>query len=33
MPGVIRDARSFRADRPWGARDLVEIEGATARLH
>ncbi|MCP4616391.1 MAG: cupin [Bradyrhizobium sp.] len=33
MPDVIRDARSFRAERPWGARDLVEIEGATARLH
>lgn len=33
MVQVIQDARSFRADRPWGARDLVEIEGATARLH
>ena len=33
MPKIIRDARSFRADRAWGARDLVEIEGATARLH
>ena len=33
MPSVIRDARSFRTERPWGARDLVEIEGATARLH
>jgi len=33
MPRVVRDARSFRADAAWGARDLVEIEGATARLH
>ena len=33
MPQVVTDARSFRADRPWGARDLVEIDGATARLH
>ncbi|UYY58881.1 cupin [Sphingomonas sp. S2-65] len=33
MPKIIQDARSFRAQRPWGARDLVEIEGATARLH
>lgn len=33
MPRIIQDARSFRADVAWGARDLVEIEGATARLH
>ncbi|MBB5709053.1 cupin [Sphingomonas xinjiangensis] len=33
MPEIIQDARTFRANRPWGARDLVEIEGATARLH
>jgi mannose-6-phosphate isomerase-like protein (cupin superfamily) len=33
MPRVIRDARAFRADRAWGARDLVEIDGVTARLH
>jgi mannose-6-phosphate isomerase-like protein (cupin superfamily) len=33
MSVVVKDARSFTADRAWGARDLVEIEGATARLH
>ena len=33
MPQIVQDARSFRADAAWGARDLVEIEGATARLH
>ncbi|WP_448664351.1 cupin [Sphingomonas sp. CJ20] len=33
MARIIQDARSFRADAAWGARDLVEIEGATARLH
>ena len=33
MPTIVKDARSFTADRAWGARDLVEIEGATARLH
>ena len=33
MPKIIRDSRSFRADRAWGALDLAEIEGATVRLH
>ncbi len=30
---IITDAANFRADRAWGACDLVEIDGATARLH
>lgn len=30
---IVTDARSFIADRAWGARDLAEIEGATVRLH
>ena len=33
MPTIISDARSFRADRAWGARDIAEIEGASVRLH
>lgn len=33
MPKIITDVRRFRSDRPWGARDLVEIEGASVRLH
>ena len=33
MPDIVKDARTFRADRAWGARDLAEIDGATARLH
>ncbi len=33
MPKIVTDARSFTADRPWGARDLAEIDGATVRLH
>ena len=33
MPTIITDARSFRAERAWGARDIAEIEGATVRLH
>jgi mannose-6-phosphate isomerase-like protein (cupin superfamily) len=33
MPIIVEDGRSFRADRPWGARDLAEIDGATVRLH
>ena len=28
-----RDAKTFRAAKAWGARDLAEIEGATVRLH
>jgi len=27
------DARTYIADRPWGAVDLAEIDGATVRLH
>ena len=30
---MVQDARSFRSDRAWGARDLAEIDGATVRLH
>jgi mannose-6-phosphate isomerase-like protein (cupin superfamily) len=30
---IVTDAREFRAERAWGARDLAEIDGATARLH
>ena len=33
MIRIIQDVTSFRADRPWGARDLAEIDGATVRLH
>ncbi len=33
MPTIVQDARCFRADRAWGARDLAEIDGATVRLH
>ena len=33
MPTIVTDARAFTADRPWGARDLAEIDGATVRLH
>jgi mannose-6-phosphate isomerase-like protein (cupin superfamily) len=33
MPRIVTDARTFTADRAWGARDLAEIEGASVRLH
>ena len=33
MPRIVNDSRSFRAERPWGALDLAEVEGATVRLH
>ncbi|SFR96146.1 cupin [Sphingomonas jatrophae] len=33
MPQAITDVAEFRADRAWGARDLVEIDGASVRLH
>lgn len=33
MPTIITDARSFQADRAWGALDIAEIDGATVRLH
>lgn len=33
MSRIIQDARSFRAERAWGARDIAQIDGATVRLH
>lgn len=33
MPKIVSDARTFTADRAWGARDLALIEGASVRLH
>jgi mannose-6-phosphate isomerase-like protein (cupin superfamily) len=33
MPTIVKDARLFRADRAWGARDLADIDGASVRLH
>ena len=33
MVQIIKDAAVFRAERAWGARDIAEIDGATARLH
>ena len=33
MPKIVSDARTFTADRAWGARDLAQIEGASVRLH
>lgn len=33
MPKIVSDATTFTADRPWGARDLALIEGASVRLH
>lgn len=33
MARIIDDVAEFRADRPWGARDLAEVSGATVRLH
>ena len=33
MVSIIQNARSYRADRSWGARDIAEIEGASVRLH
>lgn len=33
MVDIIKDARAFRAQRAWGARDIAQIEGATVRLH
>jgi mannose-6-phosphate isomerase-like protein (cupin superfamily) len=33
MPRIVTDARQFTAARPWGARDLAEIDGASVRLH
>ena len=33
MVAVVTGARQFTADRPWGARDIANIEGASVRLH
>jgi mannose-6-phosphate isomerase-like protein (cupin superfamily) len=33
MVDIVKDARTFRAARAWGARDIAEIDGATVRLH
>jgi mannose-6-phosphate isomerase-like protein (cupin superfamily) len=33
MPTIVTDARTFTADRAWGARELAEVEGASVRLH
>ena len=33
MPRIVDHSRSFRAERPWGALDLAEVEGASVRLH
>ena len=33
MPQIVTDVRRFTAERPWGARDLVQVEGASVRLH
>jgi mannose-6-phosphate isomerase-like protein (cupin superfamily) len=33
MPRIVKDVASFRASQAWGARDLIEIDGATVRLH
>ena len=33
MPKVVTGARTFTAERAWGAMDVAEIDGATVRLH
>ena len=33
MVQALKDVATFRAERPWGARDLAEVDGATVRLH
>lgn len=33
MVEIVTDARTFRASRAWGAKDIAEIDGATVRLH
>ncbi len=30
---IMQDINKFTADRAWGALDLMEIDGATVRLH
>ena len=33
MVQVITDVKTFRAESAWGARDLLNLDGVTARLH
>ncbi|HZS82350.1 MAG TPA: cupin [Stellaceae bacterium] len=33
MAEVVKNVREFVSDRPWGAKTLSEIDGATVRLH
>jgi mannose-6-phosphate isomerase-like protein (cupin superfamily) len=33
MVAIHKDATTFTADRPWGARDIAQVAGATVRLH
>ncbi len=33
MPRIYTDTLTFKATKPWGARELAEIDGATVRLH
>lgn len=33
MARPVTDARTFTAERAWGARDIAQIEGASVRLH
>lgn len=33
MPQAITDVAEFRAHRAWGARDLIDIDGVSVRLH
>jgi mannose-6-phosphate isomerase-like protein (cupin superfamily) len=33
MVAIHQDTTAFTADRPWGARDIAEVAGATVRLH
>ncbi len=33
MPRIITNARTFTADRPWGAMDVAQVAGASVRLH
>ncbi len=33
MVEIVRDAKTFTADRAWGAKNLSTVEGASVRLH
>ncbi|QKG70632.1 cupin [Erythrobacter mangrovi] len=33
MPKVVTEIAQYRADRAWGAMDLIDIEGASVRVH